>query len=177
MEPIHAIEYELTSELATDIERALLRHAFRRGWRRDVPRFVAAAIFAGLIVWLGLGGWVLPGVAGALLAVLTLFVMGAVWRRWSLSRAAAFTALLPLHTSDRRVRLEFAAERVRLETEFFRGEGAWSELDEVVIFPGFWVLWLTNGGLIVAPSALVSPELDAFIRVKADLALAPVRPG
>lgn len=31
---------------------------------------------------------------------------------------------LALHTTDRRVRVEFDEERVRLETDFFRGEGA-----------------------------------------------------
>jgi len=72
-----------------------------------------------------------------------------------------------LHTTDRRVRIEFAEDRLRMETEFFRGEGAWTELDDVVVFAGFWVLRLSNGGQVVIPGSLVSPELEAFIRAKA----------
>jgi hypothetical protein len=84
---------------------------------------------------------------------------------------------LALQSPDRRVRLEFSAERVRLETEFFRGEGAWTELSEVVIFADFWVLHLSNGGQILIPAASLSPELEAFIRAKAEEVTAAVRHG
>src|SRR5262245_25235890 len=175
MEPIHAIEYELTSELATSIQRALLRFELRRGWRRDWPTFAAAGVFAALIVWLGMEGWLAPAVGSALLGLLTLFVIGAIWRRWALSRTAAYTAVLALYSSDRRVRLEFLDERIRMDTEYFRGEGAWTELEEVVVFPSFWMLRLANEGVIVIPSPVVSPELEGFIRAKAQLVMAPVR--
>jgi hypothetical protein len=175
MQPIHSIEYELTSELAAEIQRTLLPWQLRRGWRRDVPLFIGVLLLTALIVWLGVAGWILPGVGGGLLCVLTLFVMGAVWRRWSLSQVAVGTALLALHTPDRRVRIEFDEERMRLETDFFRGEGAWTELDEVVVFAGFWLLHLSNGGQVVVPGPLVSTELDKFIRAKAQQVMAPVR--
>src|SRR5262249_12499177 len=142
MEPTHSIEYELTSELATTIQRTLLRRELRRGWRRDVPTFLGAVLFAALIVGLTVGGWLLPGFGAALLCVLMLFVMVAVLRRWSICRATTMTAVLALQTTDRRVRIEFDDEQVRLETEFFRGTGTWTELDEVVVFEGYWLLRL-----------------------------------
>src|SRR5258708_32311724 len=81
MEPLHLIEYELTSELATEVQRTLVRWAMRRGWRRDVPVLLCALAFAALIIWLSLSGWILPGVGGALLCVGMLFALGAVYRR------------------------------------------------------------------------------------------------
>jgi hypothetical protein len=175
MEPLHAIEYELTSELATEIQRTLQPWEFRRNWRRDLPAFLGALVVTALITWLALAGWILPGVGGGLICVVALFVMIALFRRWSTSRLAVATALLALHTSDRRVRVEFTEERVRLETEFFRGEGTWTELDEVIIFRDFWLLYLSNGGQVVVPASLVSLELEAFIRARAEQVLAPVR--
>jgi hypothetical protein len=177
MQPIHSLEYELTSELATEVTRTLVRWQLRRGWRRDVSLLAGVMLFAVLIIWLSLRGWILPGVGGGLMAVLMLFALGAVLRRWAMARGAALTALLGLHTSDRRVRIEFSDERVRLETEFFRGEGAWTELDEVVIFPGYWLLQFSNGGHIMVPGQLVSSELQAFIRAKAQQAMAPMCQG
>jgi hypothetical protein len=177
MQPLHSIEYELTTELAANIHRTLLRWELWRGGRRDVPTFLGAVIFTALILALVLGGWLLPGVGAALLCVAIIFVMGAVLRRWSLSRAATVTALLALQSSDRRVRIDFAEERVRMETEFYRGEGAWTELDEIVLFPGFWALRLSNGGQVVLPVALVSPELETFLRSKAEQVMAPVCRG
>ncbi len=174
MEPVHSIEYELTSELAAEIQRTLLPWDFRRTWRRDVPAFLGALGVTVVIVWLALAGWILPTVGGGLLCLVTLFVMIALFRRWSTSRLAIATALLALHTSDRRVRVEFTEERVRLETEFFRGEGTWGELDEVVVFRGFWLLHLSNGGQVILPASLVSPELEKFLRAKAEQVLAPV---
>jgi hypothetical protein len=174
MEPLHSIEYVLTSELATDVQSALVRWDFRRGWRRDVPFLLCALTFATLIVWLGLSGWVLPIVGGGLLFVLTLFVIGAIFRRWGGARSASLIAVLALGASDRRVRIEFAEERVRLETEFFRGEAAWTELEEAVIFPTFWLLRFSNGGQIVLPSASVSPALESFIRAQSQGIPAPI---
>src|SRR5437870_8339100 len=174
MQPIHSVEYEVTSEMVGEIQRTLVRWELRRGWRRDVPFFLGGLVFATLIIWLGLAGWIAPAVAGGLMCVVMLFVIGAVLRRWSAARGAAMTTLLALHASDRRIHIDFGEERVRLETEFFRGEGAWTELDEVVVFPAFWVLYLSNGGQILIPSQLVSPELEAFIRAKAEQLMAPI---
>jgi|SRR5438132_3835580 len=177
MQPIHSVEYELTSALATEIQRCLLRWELRRARWQNVPVFLGVLIFALLILWLGLHHWILPAVGGGLLCVAALVVIGAVFRRRWAARAALGAALVALHTPDRRVRIEFGEERVRLETEFFRGEGAWTELDGVVVFTGFWVLRLSNGGQLVIPESLVSPELEAFIRAKAQGARAPVVRG
>jgi len=177
MQPIHSVEYELTSEMATDIHRCLLGWELRRGRWQDVPVFLGALTFTLLILWLGLHDWILPGVGGGLLCVIVLAVVGALFRRRWAARAAIGTALVALHTTDRRVRIEFAEERIRLETEFFRGEGAWTELDDVVVFDGFWVLRLSNGGQVVIPGPLVSSELEAFIRAKAQGVTAPVLRG
>jgi len=174
MEPLHAIEYELTSALATDVQDTLVRWDFRRGWRRDVPFLLFALTFAVAIVWLGLAGWILPVVGGGLLFLVTLFAIGAIYRRWSGARTASLIAVLALGSSDRRVRIEFHDERVRLETEFFRGEAAWSELDEAVTFPSFWLLRFSNGGQVVIPSAKVSTALDSYIRARAQDVFAPV---
>jgi hypothetical protein len=177
MNPIHAVEYEMTSELAAEIQRVLLRWELRRGRWQDLPVFAGALAFAALIVWLSLEGWILPGVGGGLMCVVMLFVIGAVYRRRSLAHGAAMFAVLALHTPDRRVRVEFWEERVRLEMEYFRGEGTWEQLDEVVIFPGFWALHLANGGKVVVPAPLIAPELEALIRAKAEQVMAPVRQG
>jgi hypothetical protein len=175
MQPHHSIEYELSTEMATDIHRALLRWEIQRGWRRDIPTYLGALVFAGLIAWLGLAGWIVPGFAMGLLCVLVLFVMGTVWRRWSLSHAATGMALLALHSPDRRIRVEFDDQRVRLESEFFRGEGAWTELDEIVIFPAFWVLRFSNDGRVLIPASLAVGELEAFVRAQAQQVTAPIR--
>jgi hypothetical protein len=177
MQPVHSLEYELTSELATEIQRALLRWELKRSWRRELPVFCGAAVLAALIIWLGLTGWILPGVGGGLLGLLMLFVMVSLLRRLYGARATVASALLALQVSDRRVRIEFGEERLRLENEFFRGEGAWTELDDVVIFPSFWVLYLTNSGQVVIPGARMTPELEAFLRSKAEHVRVPIRQG
>ena len=160
-----------------DIQRTLMRWELWRGWKRDAPVFLGALLFAAVIIGLALQGWMLPGVGGGLLCLVVLFAFAAVVRRRALSRAAVIVPLLALQTTDRRVRVEFFEERVRLETELFRGEGAWTELDEVVVFPHFWVLHLANGGTIVVPGALLVPELEALIRAKAHAVMAPLRQG
>jgi hypothetical protein len=177
MPETHSIEYELTSELASDIHQTLVRWQFRRGWRRDIPMLAGASVLGALIVWLSLRGWIVSGVGGALLGLLVFLVLGAIFRRWSIARGTALMAILPLHTSDRRVRIEFGDERIRLEAEFFCGDGAWSELEEVVIFPGYWLLELSNGGHIVLPGRFISSELETFIRGKARDVTAPIHDG
>jgi hypothetical protein len=174
VEPLHSIEYVLTSAQATEVQVALMHWELHRGWRRDLPFLLCALTFATLIVWLGLTGWLLPIVGGGLLFVLTLCVTGAIYRRWAGARAGSLIAVLALGTSERRVRIEFHEERVRLETEFLRGEAAWAELDEAVIFPSFWLLRFSNGGRIVLPSATVSPKVESFVRTQAQEVLAPV---
>jgi hypothetical protein len=177
MQPLHAIEYTLTTEMATTIHRTLSRWQWRRDWRRDVPTLIGGLLFAALISWLALEGWMLPGFGAGLLCVIALFMMGAVYRRWALCSYAAVTALLALHTSDRRVRIEFDDKHLRLEAEFFRGEGTWNELEEIVAFEDFWVLRLSNGGHLVLPSSFVEGELEAFLRAKALEVMAPLRRG
>src|SRR4051812_17674252 len=98
---------------------------------------------------------------------------GTWYRRSALAGSASATVLLALQSSDRRVRIEFDHERLRMETEFFRGEGAWTELDEIVIFPGFWVLYLFNGGHVIIPAPQVSEALEAFLRDQAQRVAAP----
>src|SRR4029077_14663536 len=143
-----------------EVQRAVMPWELRRGWRRELPVFAGALVFAALIVWVALEGWILPLVGGGLMCVVMFFVIGAVFRHWANARGAVATMLLALHTNERRVRIEFHEERVRLEAEYFRGEGAWTELDEVAVFPGFWVLYLSNGGQILVPGKLLSPELE-----------------
>lgn len=177
MEPIHSIHYQLTNELATTIHQRLLRWELRRGWREDVPTFLGAMVFAGLLVELARRGWILGGFAAGLLCLLMLFVLGAVYRRLATSRMAAGMALLALPSTDRQVRIEFNEKHVRIETEYYRGEGAWDELDEMVVFPGFWVLSFANGGRVVVPAELLTPELEAFLNSKAAQVTAPIRQG
>jgi hypothetical protein len=174
MEPKHVLEYELTSERANDIQRTLLRFSMWRGWRRDVPLLVGWLVFALMLALPVLGGWMWPGVAGAMLFFATFFVLcTVVGRRWR-SYASVTSALVALHMPDRRVRLEFHEGRVSMETEFIRGEGAWTELEEIVVFPSFWALRFSNGGQIVIPSSLVTPELQTFLHGKAEQALAEI---
>ena len=70
-------------------------------------------------------------------------------RRWGQARLAVAMALLAQQTNDRRVRIEFQDDHVLMEAEHFRGKGAWAELDAVIVFDGFWVLQLSNGGYLV----------------------------
>ena len=71
-------------------------------------------------------------------------------------------------------KLEFHDQRVCMHTEYFRGEGAWSELEEIVKFPAFWSLRFSNSGQIVIPSHLVSPELTTFLHAKAEQFKVPI---
>jgi len=174
MEPLHVVEYELSSEFASEVQRTLMRWNTRRHWRRDLPVLLCGLAFSALIIWLGLSGWILPGVGGGLLCVVLLFVVGGIYRRRSGAYTASLMALLALHTNERRVRIEFHEERVRLEAEFFRGEGTWTELEEAVVFSNFWLLRFSNGGQIVLPAAKVSPALESFLRSRAQDVDAPV---
>jgi hypothetical protein len=174
MEPVHAIEYELTSALASNVHDKLLRWERRRGRRHDLPLYVGTLVFAAIILTLVFQGWILPGVGGGLLAVLTLFAFGALMRRRSHARTAVEMALLARHMNSRHVRIEFFDERVRMEMEYMQGQGDWSELDQLIIFDGFWVLQLANGGALVVPNTLLSAELEAFLRGKAEQVMAPV---
>ena len=172
MQAIYSIEYELTSVLAAEIRRKLLRWELRRGWRRDLQLYIGTFLFGALIVGLGFHGWILPGVGGGLLCLLTLLAIGAVLRRRSHAYFAVAMALLAQQTHDRHVHIELDDERVRLEMEHLRGEGAWSELNEIVVFDSFWAMQLANGGRIVIPSSLISAELEKFLRGKAHAVMA-----
>lgn len=46
-----------------------------------------------------------------------------------------------------------------------------------MIFPGFWALYLANGGHVIVPASVLTPELEAFLRAKAGQMAAPLRPG
>src|SRR5262245_38121136 len=167
MEPLHAIEYELTSELAADVQRNMLRHAARHAWRRELPLLLGWLVFAGLLAWPVVGGWWSPGIGGAVLFLVTLVVLCTVYRRRWQDYAAVMTAVAGFHMANRRVRLEFHEKRLLMETEMFRGEGAWSELDEVIAFANSWALRFSNGGQVVIPAALVTPELKSFLEARA----------
>jgi hypothetical protein len=177
MEPVHTIEYEMTSELAADVQRKVLRWALWRSWRRDLPLYVGILLTDALIIGFGLEGWILPGVGGGLILLFSLFGIGAFTRSYARARTAVAMALLARHASDRRVRIEFDAAHVRLETELFRGQGTWEELDLIVHFDGFWLLQLSNGGNLVVPAALLSPELQGWLRAKANQVMSPILPG
>jgi hypothetical protein len=149
VEAIHSIEYQLTSVLAAEIRHKLLRWELRRGWRRDLQLYVGTLLFAALIIGLGLHGWILPGVGGGLLCVLTLFAFGAVVRRRSHAYVAVGMALLAQQTHDRSVRVEFDDERVRLEWSIsaVKEPGrSWTRLSSLTAFglynsPTAVVLW------------------------------------
>src|SRR5947209_7138387 len=83
-----------SSEPATAVHRTFVRYECRRGWPRAVPVLLGAWLVSALIVWLGRGGWMLPGVGAGMMCVLAFFTVGAVWRRWAAARGAAGTALL-----------------------------------------------------------------------------------
>ena len=102
MEPKHTVEYELTTEMATEIQRTLLPAVLRHAWRRDVPVIlgwlVAALSLAGPV----LAGWLSPGVGGGLLFFATLLGLGALgllgcgWR----CRRLASRAVAPVAPGD-----------------------------------------------------------------------------
>ena len=85
-------------------------------------------------------------------------------------RSGDRVALEPMSSGDRRL----VHERLKA----YGGVETSSEGDEpnryVVVFPGFWLLYLSNGGQILIPGSLVTPELDALIRAKAQQVMAPV---
>ena len=174
MEPKVALEYVLTTEMATDIQRSLLRFVMRHGWRHDLPLILGGCTFALLLGGLVAAGWLLPAVGGAILFLAALFILCTIYgRRWR-AYTAATSAVVALHTSDRRVRIELHEQRACMETEYFRGEAAWSELEELVVFPNFWALRFSNSGHIVIPSALVTPEVKALLEAKAEQVLAVI---
>lgn len=174
MEPAHAIEYVLTTEIATEIQRELLRFALRGWWRKDLPVLLWGVVLALLLALPVMAGWLTPGVGGGLLCMVTLFVLGSLFRRRWHAQAAASTAVIGLYSSDRRVRLEFLDDRVRMETEMLRGEAAWTELDELVEFPSFWSLSFSNGGHVAIPTGHLSADLRSFLENKAREASAPL---
>jgi hypothetical protein len=137
MEPIHAIEYELTTAQAGEVHRQLLGWELRRAWRRGIPNCALATVLCVLLIALAFEGWILPAVAGGLLCLVTFFVLIGEFMRLSRARMAVGMALLGLHAEDRRVRVEFTEGHVRLEREHFHGRGEWSELDEVVVLRPF----------------------------------------
>ena len=84
--------------------------------------------------------------------------------------------ILAQRTLDRQVRIEFDDERVRLENGVCpRRRGLVVELDEIVVFDSFWASQLSNGGCIVVPRSLLSPELEGFLRAKARSVMANIR--
>src|SRR5258707_1470906 len=111
------------------------------------------------------------------MCVVMLFVIGAVFRHWAKAQGAVTTMLLALHTNERRVRIEFHEERVRMEAEYFRGEGTWKELDEVAVFPGFWVLYLSNAGPILVPASALSAEPEALTPTEGRQGHCPAHPS
>jgi hypothetical protein len=160
--------------MASEIQRDLLRFALRGWWRKDLPVLLWGVVLAFLLAIPVMVGWLLPGVGGGLLCLVTLFVLASLLRRRWHAQAAAGTAVIGLYSSDRRVRLEFLDDGVRMETEMLRGEAAWTELDELVEFPTFWSLSFSNGGHIAIPTALLSADLRSYLENKAHEASAPL---
>jgi len=175
IETIHEIEFELTDELAEEFARVLVGREMLGGWRRMLPAAVFVILAATAIVLLGLQGWITPAVASVLLLVLAFPVGFAMVRRRYAHQMAMWGTMLPFRGVDRTVRVRFSHERVHMETSVADGGGTWNELHELVIFPEFWLLRFVTGVQIALPRAVLSAELDAFIRRKADEARALVR--
>ena len=174
---LHTVDFELSEDLVSDFTRLWIdREVYP--WRRTLPQALLAILLAACIILLGLHGWIAPVVAGGLMLILAFPVGMAIVRRRHMHQMAVWTTLLMAQQGgDRRVRVHFSDERIQMETGMGETGAAWKDLDEVVIFPGFWVLRCMPLGQFMVPAAVVTPELDAFIRHKAEEAGALVRQG
>jgi hypothetical protein len=174
---LHTVEFELTEDLVSDFTRLWIdREVYP--WRRTLPQLALAIVLAACIILLGLNGWIAPIVAGGLMLILAFPVGVAMVRRRSMHIMATWTTLFVAQQGgDRRVRVHFGDERIQMETGMGETGAAWKDLDEVVIFPGFWVLRCMPLGQFMVPASALTPEVDAFIRGKAHEVSAVVREG
>ncbi len=174
---LHSVEYELTSEFATKVQRSLAKQKLGRGWRQDLPTFLGAVLLIVLIIILGLKNLLSLAVGSGLIFLVMLFVIGTIYRRLLTAQGASAVALLALQSGERRVRIGFSEKGLRMETDFFRGEGAWTELEEILVFPDYWVFYLANGGQVLLPVSKLTPKLENFLRDKAAGVNAPLKQG
>lgn len=177
IQTLHEVEFELTEDQIADYARVLINRDIYGGWKQTLPVALAAILLATWIVVLGLQGWIAPLVAGGLLLVIAFPVGVHLVRRRSMYRIALWATTLAFRGADRTVRVRFTDDRIQMETGMAETGATWRELDEVIIFPGFWLLRCRPEGQFVLPSAAVSAELEALIRGKADEIGALVRHG
>jgi len=113
----------------------------------------------------------------AMLAVLAAaFVTLGMMRRSACQREARASVLAPFEgQSHRRMSVDFSEDRIRMEAATFQSTATWNDVDEVLLWPDFWLLRLRAGGQFVVPAAAISPELGELIRRKAADAGAEVR--
>jgi hypothetical protein len=180
--PIGSLEYELTDELAFQIAIALF-DVQARNVKTDVigrgflhPALPLVMAFAMLLIAqtaaLLLGGdsvliWIL--FALAFLAELLLLFKFAVYfwpgfARWYLRlRSARMIRRL----QPRTIRWRFFEDRLETKSAQSQRSLPWTELKSVDVLADFWQLQYNPKLLLVVPTAMLSEELQEFVRRKA----------
>ncbi|MBL8799308.1 MAG: YcxB family protein [Planctomycetia bacterium] len=165
-EPL-TVEFEVTDELADRYARRLVERVVLPGggWLSR-PAFLVVPLV--LLLPLVVGGW-LPPALYVVLAVLAggLALMSRA-RRSFLRGEARASVLAPFEgQTERRLRVVFTDEQIRMEAPDLQSTAAWSDLGQVVVWPDFWLLRLRAGGQFVLPAESVSADLNELIRRKA----------
>jgi hypothetical protein len=163
----YTVEYEMTDELADEIVRAVLSR-----WKHFFRLLVYAArgplvfaLFLLLVVVL-----LRPQLsAGEALAMIALLAAAAILiARLNIYRGARLALLLPYFGgASRTMQVTFAEDGIVLETAGWNVKQDWREIAAVEIHPGLWLVRLRSGGQIAVPAAVLSSELETFLRRRA----------
>lgn len=175
MPDTHTVEFDVTDELADRYARAVVdRVILPRGGLLSRPAFLIVPLL--LLLPLVALGWLPPAMFALLVLLAAGFVVVGMMRRSVCLGEARAAVLAPFEgQSHRRMRVDFAEDRIRMEAPAIESTASWSDLGEVLLWPDFWLLRLRAGGQFVVPASAISSELGDSIRRKAAEAGAEVR--
>ncbi len=168
MENRHAIEFEMTDELAGRIARAVL--ADRGNFRRLCQRVgLPLLLLTVLLFWptlLVLREHLTPA---ALIASIMVIAAGYyLMLRILVYRYVCWSVLAPFHAQGQRtVRVVFSDEHIYMESGDLSGEQKWKELDAIQVSAKTWFFGLKPGGVFAIPAPTASSDLETLIRRKA----------
>ncbi|MCI0739738.1 MAG: hypothetical protein L0Y72_11895 [Gemmataceae bacterium] len=164
----YTLDFEWTDELADEYARALTSQSSSGVLPRHTHLALAIMILAPMAVLAYIWGRFPPELLTGVLILLGV-CFGFSWLRRRLHYLdCRWLSLLPFQGLERRkVQVRVSEEQISADMGEMNFQAGWAELAAMAALPGFWIIRLRDGGQVVLPVEVLSPELQEFLRDKA----------